>query len=173
MAQTMRFGTHEKVFYFIHNEHTPDEREWEEAMVCAIELAERKAINCFLVFTDGGAPNAMQRTRITDSKAVAPLPTAVVTESALVRGVLKALNWMGKVGKPFSPANVQSALDYLKIPAPQRPDLLRAVALHKLSLAALGTVESLDQKLSRSDSQWLDVAIRERVSRLKNNFRSL
>jgi hypothetical protein len=173
MAETMRFGTHEKVFYFVHTEAPPDEREWEESMVVAIDKAERKLIDCYLIFTDGGAPNANQRRRITDSKAVSVLPTSVLTDSIFVRGVLTALNWMGKVGKPFAPAHVQSALDHLAIPRAQRNDLLRAVALQKLSLAALGTVEALDQKMSRSDSKWIDTALGERVSRLKENFPQL
>jgi hypothetical protein len=170
MGRTVRSGTHEKVFFAIHGEEAPDEREWEDMMVPLIRLAEKGAIRCVLIFTDGGAPNGAQRKRITDNQAVAPLPTSCVTDSAVVRGVLTALRWMGKVGKPFSPAHIHEALDHLQIPPGQRPELLRTIALNRISLATGGSVEALDQKLSRTDLKWLQIALRERISRLTEKF---
>ena len=68
---------------------------------------------------------------------------------------------------------MQQALDHLDVPLDQRDELLRLIAIQKMCLAALGTFEVLDQKLSRSDNQWRNIAIRERVSKLKHNFPTL
>jgi hypothetical protein len=169
----MRSGSFERVCFFVHTHLAPDQGEWDASMDSAIEKAESGTIACILVFTDGGAPNPLQRARITGSKTFASLPLAVITDSALVRGVLTALNWMGMAGKPFSTMKVQQALDHLAVPLDQRDELLRLVAIQKMCLAEVGTFEALDRELSRSDTRWLNLAIRERVSKLKQNFRSL
>jgi hypothetical protein len=66
------------------------------------------------VFTDGGAPNSSQRRIVNEILAGRPpIPAAVVSNSALARGVITALSWFNPKIKAFAPDEVIDAYHYL------------------------------------------------------------
>lgn len=72
-----------------------------------------------LVYERTSGPNAAQRKQLNDLVSALPLRVAVVTNSAIARGVLTAMSWFakGKGYHPFTPDEVEQALEFLKIDA--------------------------------------------------------
>jgi hypothetical protein len=70
-----------------------------------------------LVFTDGGAPNATQRSEINDWLRGRSIRTAVILSSPLVRGIVTALNWFNRDIKPFAPKDWRGAMSFVGIQA--------------------------------------------------------
>jgi hypothetical protein len=68
-----------------------------------------------LVFTDGGAPNVVQRKMLTDIPGWNDLFVAVVSSSMLVRGVATTVSWFNPKLKVFQPEDVLKAMEYLAL----------------------------------------------------------
>ncbi len=69
-----------------------------------------------------------------DLSEMASSPRAVVTPSAMVRGAVTALSWLGHQMRAFAPDELTEALDFLQLPQPQREALLTAIAEMKKSM---------------------------------------
>src|SRR5689334_4947114 len=78
----------------IHSAVAPDDREWATYLESLTQhSAPRSKI---LVVTQGGAPSPAQRKELAaviDKKYGGDVPTAVMTNSQLARGVVTALGW--------------------------------------------------------------------------------
>jgi len=95
-----------------------------------------------LVVTDGGAPSAAQRAALNDvtEQYKSEVKVAVVTESTMARGALTALSWFAaNVYRPFSPAEVDKALQYLDLPPSKGSEIKGMVRVmqRKLGLTVL------------------------------------
>jgi hypothetical protein len=87
-----------------------------EAMVMA------GSVRAVLVVTDGpdaAGPDAAQRAKMARA-GLLRIPTAVVTESVLARGVMTAVSWLGAPIRGFGPEQLFQACEYLKISSPVR-----------------------------------------------------
>jgi hypothetical protein len=99
-----------------HNTETPTNAEWEEFLELlrhGRDIAELRV----LVFTDGAAPDTMQRaafTKLCDKKQPR---IAVLSGSRMVRGVATAISWFNPNIDVFPPDNVNAALEHLRIAA--------------------------------------------------------
>jgi hypothetical protein len=72
-----------------------------------------------LAFSFGGVPNVAQRQRLNAlaEQGTVGLRVAVVTASALGRGVVTALSWFAKDGyRAFSPQDLDAAITYIGAP---------------------------------------------------------
>lgn len=70
-----------------------------------------------LVYERASGPNAAQRKQLNDLVARYPIRVAVVTNSAIARGVLTAMSWFakGKGYQPFTPEQLDSAMEFLQV----------------------------------------------------------
>jgi hypothetical protein len=85
-------------------------------------VAMAPSVRAVLVFTDGpdaAGPNAGQRARMARA-GLLRVPTAVVTESVLARGVMTAVSWLGTPIKGFASEDLFRAFEFLKVSAPVR-----------------------------------------------------
>jgi hypothetical protein len=72
-----------------------------------------------LSYTEGGAPTATQRKLMQEVMKDRELLAAVVTSSALVRGIVTAVSWFNRQMKAFSPLEERKAFEHLGIPESQ------------------------------------------------------
>jgi hypothetical protein len=114
---TMKYQLSGSRLILLHSKDPPPASDWGPYMnearrmdqVCQGDLS-RAGI---LVFTDGGAPNATQRSEINEWLAGRKIRTAVVMSSPLVRGIVTALNWFNKDIKPFAPQGWRDAMSFV------------------------------------------------------------
>ena len=85
-------------------------------------VAMASSVRAVLVIADGpdaAGPDAGQRARMARA-GLLRIPTAVVTESVLARGVMTAVSWLGAPIRAFAPEHLFRAFDFLKISGPVR-----------------------------------------------------
>lgn len=121
-SKTMRFRECGGVLLAVHTADAPTDEEWEAYIQFCLTLPP--SCNKTLVLTLGGGPNAGQRKALQDryldkqKRANKEYLVAVMTDSALVRGIVKALNWFNKDANSFpydGGAGVSEALKHLRI----------------------------------------------------------
>lgn len=97
----------------VHTEYPPSDEEWEDM----IQVVRKSDIANFrgICFSDGGSPNSAQRKRMNDCLRGRAPATAVVTRSALARGVVIAMGWFNPNIRAFSPDEIDQALRHLKV----------------------------------------------------------
>ena len=75
-----------------------------------------------LGFAGGVAPKPTQRAQLNQLAGAVPIRVAMITESALMRGVATALSWLGKVQvKGFRRGRLADALAFLCVDRGQAP----------------------------------------------------
>ena len=91
-----------------------------------LHIAEAVAMSHFvravLVIAEGpdaAGPNAAQRAKMARA-GLLRVPTAVVTDSVLARGVMTAVSWFGGPIKGFAPEQLFHAFEFLKVSPPVR-----------------------------------------------------
>jgi hypothetical protein len=87
------------VYLAVHGRREPTAREWDEFIAAwtvhgeAVRAAGRQPLS--LNVTSGGAPNAAQRKAMDATNKPLRPKVAVLNDSALVRGAITALSWLG------------------------------------------------------------------------------
>jgi len=109
----MLFDFRDGIFVGVHTEAAPSAEEWQRH--CVVIERERNATRGVLVFTLGGGPTTQQRHEMRAALHEVPAPpTAILTASTLVRGIITSLNWfLGNQVRAFEPSEVDRALRYL------------------------------------------------------------
>jgi hypothetical protein len=91
----------------------------------------RKPYRGALVYTEGGAPSALQRKQLRDTvfrDGDIP-PSAILTDSTVVRAAMTALNlFLGGRIKAFPYEEIEAGLRYIGAPEAQWPSLKQALA---------------------------------------------
>jgi hypothetical protein len=104
----------------VHTETAPSDSEWLQYLdvlnTVVASRTDRKAPILGFNVTDGGAPNAKQRARLSAFLQSHTVRGVVVTDSKFVRGVVIALSWLNPNVKAFSPAHLGDALGHLALP---------------------------------------------------------
>jgi hypothetical protein len=140
MDQHMVITVIDRLFIVVYGTEDPSDDEWR----AYLDLLKRHGIGQTrqLICTDGGEPNATQRRQLNDLLAGRPLPVAVISTSSRVRATVEALSWFNRKIRPFLPAELHEALEYLEVPQ-NRTDLIeREIRTLRLSLG-------LDERLAR------------------------
>ncbi|MCC6555370.1 MAG: hypothetical protein IT372_20610 [Polyangiaceae bacterium] len=120
----------------VHSSVTPSDEEWNAFVttITAVARSDNRVSN--LVFTDGGAPTAAQRSKVNALVQNQPRLTAVIADSALVRGVVTAFNWFNPAIKVFSPSQSDQAFRHLNLSPPEVKEVLAIVGKLKTELRA-------------------------------------
>lgn len=102
-----------RLLILVHTKDAPENDEWKEYVNSARQW--RKDIQAFLVVSDGGGPNTMQRAELDEAIDIEHHPgkTAVVTVSRIARGIVTAISWFSPGIKAFGTNQMQQAIEYL------------------------------------------------------------
>src|ERR1700759_3207208 len=94
------FKTVGNVLVAVHGENNITD---EEALACQAALRTMDLDRLrILVCTDGGGASAMQRKGLIDAFSGRDVPTAIVTDVRMLRGVITALSWFNKNIRAFA-----------------------------------------------------------------------
>jgi hypothetical protein len=100
----------------VNTDLDPSDQEWDAYLEDVLQHA--KGLKGVLVYTSKSGPSASQRARSNAAfeASKADIPTAVMTGSRMVRGIVTALSWAlgGKI-KAFEPNDFQGAVEYLEL----------------------------------------------------------
>jgi hypothetical protein len=101
-VKTMVFKSCGGVLLCVHGAEDPRPDEWLAYVNYCLELPA--SCNKALVLTDGGGPNAAQRKLLQDRYLAKhrDYRVAVMTDAAVVRGIVKALNWFNPHTQSFA-----------------------------------------------------------------------
>jgi hypothetical protein len=109
------------LFVIVSREAPPTDADWTRYMAAVnasvTKYPENLASVLNLVLSDGGAPNAMQRTRVTElqERTTARAPVAFISDSPLIRGATRAIALFNPRFKVFTPASFSKALEHLGV----------------------------------------------------------
>jgi hypothetical protein len=98
----------------VENAISPTVEEW-NAYCAKVEATLHRTKPRGIALTDGGGPNAAQRNQINELLAGREAPSAVVTDSLMVRGIVTALSWFNKQTAAFSPLAITKALRHVDV----------------------------------------------------------
>ncbi len=142
--RSIQWQTYGRVMLLAHADVAPDEAEWMRYAEDLVARAKQGTIDTLLVFTDGAGPSPRQR------KSVIDVPkhfrTVVITRSAISRGIVTALAWVGVNIRAFAPSELDAGFARLEIPTADREPMMRLLASMRLSL--MGLRQSDDAELS-------------------------
>jgi len=143
MARHMAWSTHGDLLLLAHDKHRPADDEW-QAWLRAYETRSPR-IRGVLVRTLGGGPSSSQRKELVQALQAETIrtPTAILTSSAIARGVLTALSWFlsaERLPRTFTFDDVVAALTFLGVDAASesgvRAELARLAASLELPARA-------------------------------------
>lgn len=110
----------------------PSEADWNEYLIWFKKEGARASLArselLALVFDRSPGPNANQRKLLNDATAGVKLRSAVMTKSAVARGIVTAMNWFKSDSyKAFTPEEIEGAMTFLNTPKPMMGELRAAV----------------------------------------------
>jgi hypothetical protein len=104
----------DRLLIIVHGTFDPTDDEW---WACLDTIEKHGVIRTqHLIYTDGGAPTVQQYRDLNTILAGRIVPTAVVSDSLLVRARLVAVSWFDSSIKPFPPCGLADALAFLQVP---------------------------------------------------------
>jgi hypothetical protein len=171
LPTNMLWGEKCDVVIGVHTERAPSDDEWDGWIeLCAKRTPHRLG---FLIFSDGGGPSSVQRSKLSRIPELKTIPSAVVTSSAVGRGIVTAVAWLGTKVRAFAPVNVRDALDYLRVPEELRYGILREVASLRMGLvgSTLDSFQTGRPDLS-SAGQVVDFVLTEKLARIREKTAS-
>jgi hypothetical protein len=132
-SETLRFDLVDHVMLIVHADLPPADADWARMLV--VRNANKKRIRSNLVIAPPRASiNAAQRADIARFMRETGISIAVVTESALIRGIARAVGFLGVQVRAFDPSELGSALNYMVVPVSRHANMIRHVELMKAQL---------------------------------------
>jgi hypothetical protein len=101
----------------------PSEQDWAGYVSFLQSNLHPQGTNPMLIWTLGGAPSPSQRKAATEviKPYTGTLKIAVVSGSAMARGILTAFSWFVQMQfRTFSLNHIDEALEYLEVPSSRR-----------------------------------------------------
>src|SRR5262245_44029554 len=101
----MVFERVDQVVVLCHNRQTPSMAEWDDYLNLSINSGVPLDTLRYLIFTQGGGPNAKQRQRLQLGMrihGVTATPAAVVTDSWTVRQIVTVVSWFNPICGVFA-----------------------------------------------------------------------
>ena len=111
-AHTMMYRYVDGIYVMVHTVTAPGDEEWNQH--CKDLEAVHTSLRGVLIFTAGGGPTSKQRERLRSAVPSSLPPTAIMTDSALVRGIVTSINWF--VNNPalaFDHQDLEGALRHI------------------------------------------------------------
>jgi hypothetical protein len=95
----------------VQNRIDPSDAEWDQE----VAMVKQRLLKTILVVTDGGAPNALQRSRYTQAAEEQRILVAVVTDSPIAVAVLTCISWFAgkREMRAFRPHDFKQAVAHL------------------------------------------------------------
>lgn len=135
-GESLRFDMVDQVLLVVHADMPPAPRDW--ARLITVRDANRHRLRATLVVAPPRAKlSAEQRSDVVNFMRSTGGGIAVLTDSALVRGVARAVGLLGLQVRAYAPSEVGSALDFCGVPEPRRADLQRRIDALKAQLAGM------------------------------------
>ena len=135
-ANTLRFELVDHVFVVVHADVPPDEDDWRRLIL--VRNANRTKMRGNLVIAPPRATiNAAQRADVATFMKETGISIAVLTDSALIRGVALAVAFLGVQVRAFQSNELTSALNFLIVPPSRHAELISRVERLKAQLALL------------------------------------
>jgi hypothetical protein len=123
----------------LHGREAPSEAEWLE--YCNAIPGVLAHPNGFgMVLTDGGAPTSTQRDRMRKRDGGTSRRNAVITDKAVVRGVVTAVSWFNPKIRAFAPREFLGACEFLGLQGAQIASVCAAFQQLDLALSARSRV---------------------------------
>jgi hypothetical protein len=137
-------ATFGRVMIAVQNQQMPSDKEWDYYLTLVRSLQKQfngdmKQVRG-LVFSDGGVPNAAQRTRVREIIEGHSIDTALVSDSVSIRIVSGILSVFTPGFKVFSPPDWRAGLNYIGVAEADRPALY---SLLRSMSPQVGTCKSL------------------------------
>jgi hypothetical protein len=110
----------------VHGADPPSEEEWAQLVDIQTSAPNEGAVRV-LVWTDGGAPNAAQRSVLTARASGTRMISAILTPSVLARAAAIAIRLLQPDMRILAPHDVERALDHLEVPERERTHLKGAI----------------------------------------------
>ena len=133
-SDSLRFDFVDHVMLIVHGDVVPDEGDW--ARMISVRNANRERIRSNLVVAPPRATiNAAQRADIVQFIRETGTSIAVVTDSALIRGIARAVGFLGVQVRAFPPTDLAGALNFLVVPPSRHADWARRIEALKAQLA--------------------------------------
>lgn len=117
----------------VHGPKAPSADEWDQYCGWIPDLLAHSDPGC-VVMTDGGAPTSAQREQMRQHLSQEQCWTAVVTDKALVRGVVTAIRWFNPMICAFAPWEVREAFKFVGVRGDQIPDICQYLRTLDLQL---------------------------------------
>ena len=112
----LAFGVSGKVFILVHKPGVPDEANWTRFLEAANAACLAHGVNIWLVYADGTVPSAPQRSSASAFHNYHRSYAAILTNSALTRGVVTAIGWMtGSHIRAFRTTDFSGAFNFLQV----------------------------------------------------------
>lgn len=114
-AKTMQFRFVDGFVVGVHKADGPLPGEW--TAHCDDLHRRRRDIRGVIIFTAGGGPSSKQRGELRDALMGQADPTAILTTSGLVRGIITSLNWFfpgPNQVEAFAPAAFREAFAFVQ-----------------------------------------------------------
>jgi hypothetical protein len=117
----MAWRTDGRVNVVVHGTRSPTDLEWATYLNETREISQRPDF-CLIVLSRGGSPDGKQRALLTSSipKGARKPPVALLTDSALVRGVIAAFGLFNPLMKAFPTRDLDAAALYLGLTRTER-----------------------------------------------------
>ena len=133
-SDSLRFDIVDHVMIIVHADMPPRDADWTRMTV--VRNASRDRLRGTLVVAPPRASiNASQRADVAQFMKGTNITIAVVTDSALIRGVARAVAFLGVQVRAFTPSELTSALTFLIVPPSRHADFTRRIELMKNQLA--------------------------------------
>lgn len=118
----------------VHADMPPLEADW--ARMSVVRNSSKDRVRGTLVIAPPRASiNAAQRAEVAAFMRATGSSVAVVTESALIRGVARAVGFLGVNVRAFDPGALPAALNYLLVPVSRQAEIIRRVEAMQAQLA--------------------------------------
>jgi hypothetical protein len=133
---SLRFDIVDHVMLIVHADMAPADADW--ARMCVVRNANgRKLRGTLVVAPPRASINAAQRADVATFMRETGCSVAVLTDSALIRGVARAVGFLGVNVRAFEPSEIAPALSYLLLPASKHAEVIRRVEGIKAQLASV------------------------------------
>jgi hypothetical protein len=119
----------------VHSEAAPSDKDW--ALYLDFIKQQKRPETKILVITLGGTPTAAQRAKLAAVFGNVGVPTAVMTDNPIARGVVVALNWVfPQKLAAFPTAKLEEALSHIGLPTGAAPDIRKLINNLKAELTS-------------------------------------
>lgn len=115
VLSTIAFGLVDGVIIYIGTDQAPSDADWSEYIAFVEQSILGQSTARALVVVSGGGPSGVQRQKLHGATRHVSLSVAVVTQSAIARGLVTALSWVKSGYRAFTTEDLEGALDFLGV----------------------------------------------------------